>query len=98
MKCRWCRGDLGKRVLRDGCHRVGGRGLGCLGLTFSHRAGFSSTLDSLVAVLVVRSKVFEKFPVGFGDLFTRAGDLSESHCELLESLLVKVVLVRLWFR
>lgn len=77
------------------CHGVGRRRLGRLGLTVSNRAGFSSTLDPFVAVLVVRGEVLKKLAIGFGDLLTRGDDFGELHCKLLECLLVEVVLVRL---
>jgi hypothetical protein len=88
--------DLGQRVLKSIRVWVGARRLNCLCLTLSHSASFASTLDTLVAVLVVCSKVFEKLAVGFRDIFTRVENLSESGGELLKRLLMEVVLMRLY--
>lgn len=75
---------------------VGARRLNCLCLTLSHGARFASTLDTLVTVLIVCSKVFEKLAVDFRNIFTRVKNLSESRGELLERLLVEVVLMCLY--
>jgi hypothetical protein len=87
---------LGQRVLKSIRVWVGARRLNCLCLALSHSASFASTLDTLVTVLIVCSKVFEKLAVGFRNIFTRAENLSESRGELLERLLVEVVLMRLY--
>jgi hypothetical protein len=89
------RRDLRKRVLRCDCVGVGGRGLGRLRLALSDSAGLSTALDTLVAVLVVGSKVLKELTLGLGDLLSRVEDLSEPHGEVLQRLLVEVVLVGL---
>lgn len=95
VRSHWCWGNLRKRILGHSCHGVGRRRLGCLGLAVSNRAGFPSTLDPFVAVLVVRGEVFEKLAISFGDFLARGNDIGELHCKLLECLLVEVILVRL---
>lgn len=89
------RGYLRKGVLRCDRVGVGGRGLGRLRLALSDSTSLSTALDTLVAVLVVGSKVLKELTLGFGDLLSRVEDLSEPHGEVLQRLLVKVVLVSL---
>lgn len=87
--------DLGKRVL-CGHHRCGFGGVrDRLALSLSNGASFTSALDSLVAVLVVSSKVLEQFTVCLWDLIAGVEDVSESGGQILEGLLVEVVLVGL---
>jgi hypothetical protein len=63
-------GDLRKRVPRDTRSWVGSMRLRGFKLALGNRAGLSSAFDALVAVLVVRSKVFKKLPIGVGHCFT----------------------------
>lgn len=62
-------------------------------LTLSNSAGLATSLDALVAVLVMRSKVLKQLKLRLGDLLTRRDDVCESVGKLLESALVEVVLV-----
>lgn len=89
------RRDLRKRVLRCDSVGVGRRGLGRLRLALSDGASLATALDTLVAVLVVGSKVVKELALGLGDLLSRVEDLSEPHGEVLQRLLVEVVLVGL---